>query len=121
METTQHQKLFVVVRADLDPGAQAAQSTHAALAFAFAHRDAAHAWHAASNNLVIVAAPDRAALERVYDRAMCQPGVAVCRFHEPDFDGALTALALHGPTAHKLVSNLPLALRAPKPALAPAA
>jgi hypothetical protein len=104
-------KLFMVVRADLSPGAQLAQSTHAAVAFAFTHPDAARSWHAASNNLVALAAPDREALERIHDRAICAPGVMIVRFHEPDFDGALTAIALHGDGAGKLLSNLPLALR----------
>lgn len=107
-------KLFVVVRADLPPGAQAAQLTHAALGFAFVHAERARAWHEASNNLVELAVPDRAALEELCDRAACAPGVATCRFHEPDFDGSLTAVALHGPGAHRLVSSLPLALRPPR-------
>ena len=110
METS-NSKMFVVVRADLPAGAQAAQACHALVAFGIAHPELVRAWHDDSNNLVVLAAPDRAGLEQVYDRAACERGVAVTRFHEPDFDGALTAVALHGSTAHKLVSSLPLALR----------
>lgn len=49
-------KLFIITRADLPPGVIAAQSVHAALAFAHEHPEVEGAWFAGSNNIVLLAA-----------------------------------------------------------------
>lgn len=105
-------KLFIVTRSDLPPGARAAQSVHAALAFAHEHPQIETYWFKNSNNLVILEAPDEEALDRLTLRAE-QEGIPYVDFHEPDFNDALTAIAL-GPTAWRIVSSLPLALKPPK-------
>jgi hypothetical protein len=58
--------------------------------------------------LVVLAAADELTLGWLCDDAAAA-GFRVVRFHEPDLDGSLTAAALE-PTAHRLVSHLPLAL-----------
>jgi hypothetical protein len=55
---------------------------------------------------VVLSAPDEASLTELHRAAA---GYARSAFHEPDFGGALTAVALE-PAAHRLVSHLPLAL-----------
>lgn len=104
-------KLYVIVRADLAPGALCAQAVHAALAFAHTHPDLAREWYADSGNLVILAAPDERALYALCERVGAV-GVPSASFREPDYADSLTALAL-APSGARLVSCLPLALRAP--------
>lgn len=106
------EKLFVIVRADLAPGAQLAQSCHAVCAFESAHRELYRAWNEGSNNLVALQVPDERALLVLMERA-ARDGIQYARFREPDFGGSITAIAVAGSGA-RLVSSLPLALRAPR-------
>lgn len=106
---TDFPKLYVITRSDLLPGARAAQSVHAALAFAHEHPDVEAPWHEASNNLVLLEVPDEAALLALGEAAK-RRGVACSLFTEPDLNDALTAIAL-GPEGRPLVSCLPLTLR----------
>jgi peptidyl-tRNA hydrolase len=105
-------KLFIVTRADLPPGARAAQSAHTALAFAFDHPVLAAEWHGQSNNIVLLEAPDERALVELWRRAW-DAGVPYSVFTEPDMGDATTGVAI-GPAGHRLVSSLPLTLREPK-------
>jgi hypothetical protein len=100
------QKLYVVVRSDLEPGAQLAQAGHAISAFAFYFEADHRAWHQGSNNLVILAARDEAHL---LELARESPG-PLAIFREPDLGNTVTAVAFHGDMARRL-SSLPLALR----------
>jgi hypothetical protein len=97
-----------VTRADLPPGIQAVQSAHAALAFAIAYPGQVAAWSRAGGFLVLLAARDEAALHALAGdaRAARFPAAVFC---EPDLDGALTAVAVHG--AARLCARYPLALR----------
>ncbi len=108
------QRLYVVVRADLDPGAQLAQSCHALSSFAHQYRAQHDAWQAGEQNLVVLSVPNENALGELV-RAAMQQGIRVSAFHEPDFGNALTGAAFEGSVA-KLVSSLPLALRRPRAA-----
>jgi hypothetical protein len=81
---------------------------HAALDFSLSHFAVVDDWHAASNTLVVLATPDELALGRLCFDAEAA-GFRLARFHEPDLDGALTAVALE-PAARRLVRHLPLAL-----------
>lgn len=103
-------KLYVVVRADLPPGAQVAQSCHALRLFTHEHPEIDRQWYEESNNLVCLQVDDEPALLALADRIESS-GVAVSRFHEPDYANECTALAI-APTGARLVSNLPLTLRA---------
>ena len=107
------QKLYVVTRSNLSPGAIVAQSCHAVSAFAVRFPDEHRAWHAHGQNLVVLAAHDESALDwlmRALEGVQQIPCVA---FFEPDLDNALTAFAVSDRAA-KLLSQLPLALRAPR-------
>lgn len=102
-------KLYGIVRSDLGAGLQAAQLGHALIAFVLARPREAAQWHAESNNLVCLAAPDEPALAQLAV-ALIGAGLPVVCFHEPDLDGQLTAIAT-GPEAQRFLSNYPLALR----------
>ncbi len=110
-------KLFVVTRGDLPPGAIAAQSVHAGFAFAHEHQFEWRTWLLGSNNIVLLSVPDEPALLELAQRAQ-MAGVSVSLNREPDFGNSLTAIAI-GPAGRKLVSSLPKALRPPKESGAP--
>lgn len=107
-------RFYVVVRADLDLGAQIAQSNHAGLAFAVRYPAQVAAWAAGEQNLVVLSIPTEDALGELLRRATMQ-GVLSVPFNEPDFGGELTAAAFSGDVA-KLVSCLPKAMRPPRAA-----
>lgn len=102
-------RLYVIVRADLAPGLQLAQSCHAVSMFADVHPKLFKAWVSGSNNIVVLHVPDELELRDLLDRAGAA-GVATGAFFEPDVGDELTALAL-ADTARPLVSSLPLAMR----------
>jgi hypothetical protein len=82
---------------------------HAAIGFCFTYPQLAADWHAHSNTLVVLAAPDELALHWLGDDAE-SAGLRLTRFYEPDLGGALTAVAFE-PSARRLLVHLPLALR----------
>lgn len=102
-------KLFIIVRADLPPGAQLAQSVHACTSFAHAFPTIEGRWYAQSNNLVCLQTKDEASLMSLAERSEAL-GIAHSVFREPDFNNEATAMAL-APEGWRLVSSLPLALR----------
>lgn len=110
MENSKETKLYILVRADLSPGLQIAQSCHALRAFAAAHPDADRTWFANSNNIVALSVPDEATLARTLAESEAT-GALVARFTEPDLDDELTAGAVLG-AARRLLQRLPLALAA---------
>lgn len=110
-----NQKVFIVVRADLPPGAQLAQSCHAAFAFGIDHPDVVRQWNASSNNLVCLRADNEQALVHLANRAV-QCECLVTEFHEPDFNDQATAVVIAGEQAKRVVSSLALALRLPRSA-----
>jgi len=107
------QKLYVVTRSDLSPGAIVAQSCHAVSAFAVRFPDEHRAWHAHGQNLVVLGAPDEQALDRLMNTLEDTHQIPCAAFFEPDLSDSLTAFAVSDRAA-KLLSCLPLALRAPR-------
>lgn len=103
-------KLYVVVRNDLEPGAQAAQLTHAAIQFMCSEHCSieARVWYAESKNLVLLQVPDELALLELQRRVGHRSAAALYR--EPDLGDSVTAIAF-GNEAGKLLGSLPLALR----------
>lgn len=103
------EKLYVIVRADLAPGLQIAQACHAVQTFCLAHPTTFHNWAAGPGNLVVLHAPDQMSLG-VMAKTAAKQGALTAAFNEPDLGNELTAIALCGMSAHKLLSQLPLAL-----------
>jgi peptidyl-tRNA hydrolase len=112
------EKLYIVTRSDLSPGARCAQSCHAIRLFAEEHPDADREWYRGSNNLVVLEAENEGALMGLAAKARSE-GIAASEFREPDFADAVTAVALGG-AASRFLSSLPLALkpRTPIPRIA---
>lgn len=107
------EKLFLITRADLAPGAQAVQAAHALREMVEKHPAAERAWYRASNHIALLAARDGPDLVRIL-RAARDRGCTLATFHEPDLGGELTALALApSPAARAICRSLPLALRSP--------
>jgi peptidyl-tRNA hydrolase len=102
-------KLFLVVRKDLSPGAQAVQAAHALTEFLLDHPELGRRWRDVSNYLALLAVDDERALHDVARRAS-ERGVRLSIFREPDFGDALTALAIE-PAGKRIVAGLPLALQ----------
>ena len=103
-------KLYLVVRADLPPGLQAAQLVHAGTMFCFEQPQAAGAWYSEVQNVVCLACPDKETLVRLAYEASKQ-GLGVSMFKEPDLNDEPTAFAVLGA---RLFPNLPKALKPPK-------
>lgn len=102
-------KLYIIVRSDLEPGLQLAQTGHAIQAMNDQHPAVIKAW---KGNLAVLAARDQKHLSELACTLQRQ-GYPVASFCEPDLGGELTVLAVSG-EAWRALSNLPLALRAKK-------
>lgn len=102
-------RLYIVTRSDLPPGARIAQAVHAAFQIASESPSLVACWLRDSGNLVVLEAPDEPALVALQARAELA-GIPASLFRETDLGGAATALAL-GTGARRLVASLPLALR----------
>lgn len=100
------QKLFVVIRADLPPGLQAAQACHALQAMNDQHPQVIKQW---KGNIVLLAVSNMAELSELAC-TMQRAKMPIALFCEPDIGGEPTALAVHG-NASKRLSSLPLALK----------
>ncbi len=106
-------KLYIIVRSDLNPGMQLAQSCHALRAFIDDHPEEERSWHHDSNNLVVLQVPSEEALEDLC-ASIYYEDIPVSCFREPDLDDELTAIAA-GPAAKRLLRELPLALHERRP------
>lgn len=96
-----------------------AQSVHAAFQIAVEYPSTIKHWHQTSNYLVIVAAPNEAALAQLAGRAT-EEGIVRAITREPDMDNQICAVALQpGAEARRLCANYPLALRKREERLVP--
>lgn len=103
-------KLIIVVRQDLRPGQQASQIAHTMTEFMVQYPESAKQWYAQSNTLVLLAAENEHGLQRIIDKAF-DLGVQTAIFREPDFDGAITGVALKPDCKnHRICRELPMAL-----------
>ena len=103
-------KLYVIIRNDLDPGLQAAQACHAMRLFADEHRTEENQWYRFSNNIVLLQVPNKEELVALAYKAV-NDSIPCSMFKEPDVNDEPTAIALLGRGAKKMTSHLPLALR----------
>lgn len=100
-------KLYIIVRNDLPPGLQIAQSCHAQREFSKGHPDVLRDWE---ENLVVLQVANEKDL-RSLEMELRENSLSVSVFEEPDLDGSKTAIAVEG-AAKPLLSSLGLALRA---------
>ncbi len=103
------EKLYVIVRADIDPGLQLAQACHAVGVFSDLYPGLFSLWVREVKNIAVLAARDEQELVDIYRKA-AHRSLDRAIFLEPDLGGAPTAIAL-GAGAHKICSHLPKALK----------
>lgn len=108
--TTSKNKMYLIVRDDLSPGAQAVQAAHALQQFNLEHADTAQKWCRESNYLAFLSVPNEASLVRLAEKAR-KMGLKTSAFIEPDLDDSATAIAIEpGSDSKRLCRNIPLAL-----------
>ncbi len=111
LQVKEGDKLYVITRADLEPGYQAVQSMHALRQFTAEHPEIDRIWFEQSNYLGLLSVKNEEELNRLIEQA-AENGIHHSIFREPDIDNQITAIALSpGPKSKKLCSRLPLALR----------
>ena len=110
-QINQNSKLIIITRSDLEPGAQAVQSSHSAIQFIYDHPEIAKQWYNISNYLVLLSVKNQKELLDLVD-IFNQRGIHISKFYEPDLGNELTSIAIE-PTsrARRLVNSLPLLLK----------
>lgn len=97
-------KLYIVLASKLSAGLKIAQACHAMRQFVGEHPILERFWFQESNNIVCLQTDDIRGLADGLEA----DGIRLSRFHEPDMDDELTAIAVE-PMAWKRLSSLPLA------------
>jgi len=92
-------KLYLITRADLRHGSQAAQLVHGMASFARDYPVTFEQWERTSNTVVCLAVDDERALHELWRKAnelseATESGLAISIFREPDFDDELTCVVL---------------------------
>lgn len=105
-----NQKLYLITRRDLSPGAQLAQTCHALTEFALEFPNTFKEWKDTSNYICILSAENESELDHYLWMANMY-NLEHSVFHEPDLDNELTAICLE-PTeeSEDICKSLPLAL-----------
>ena len=102
-------KLYIIVRNDLNTGSKLAQSCHVAFEFYKSHPEVAKSWMEASNYICILSVESENEISEILMKAI-DKNITHSVFREPDFDDSITAIALEpGPISKKLCSKLKLA------------
>lgn len=102
-------KLIIVSRKNLKPGAQNAQSIHSLSQFALDHPDVFKAWN--NQTIVSLSAKDENQLGNLLSKIE-EHGINVSAFYEPDINNELTSITIEGTEkASKLTSSFPLAFK----------
>lgn len=105
-----NQKLYVISRRDLEPGAQAVQGMHAMREFAAEYPELELEWYKTSNHLCFLSVENESELFKLIHKAEAQK-LKVSFFREPNFDNAITACCIE-PTeeGRQFCAGLPLCL-----------
>jgi peptidyl-tRNA hydrolase len=101
-----------VVRADLTPGQQLAQTAHAVVQFSQDHSDQFQDWTKKSNYIVCLSCPDESTLKKLYQKLPSET-VYKALWGEADLANQSTAFAVCGEykAIRSVLGALPLALR----------
>ncbi len=110
-------KLYLITRADLRHGTQAAQLVHGMATFARHYPSTFEAWERTSNVVVCLTTSDEASLRELCYKAhatseLTQNEFAISEFFEPDLNNELTCVVLEPITEfQEICKGLPLACR----------
>lgn len=101
-------RLITIVRDDINPGYQLAQSLHAISQFSLEHSDLFKQWN--NSYIVSLSIPSEEKLSILADK-LTRMGIPMSYFTEPDIQDQLTAISfIETDKTKKLTSHLPLAL-----------
>lgn len=104
-------KLYLVVREDIDPGYQVSQIVHGAIRFYNLHPEITKEWINTSETIVCLGIKNEEELLKLIQKAE-QREIKYSSFREPDMDNQLTSVVFApGENSGKLCSNLGLVLR----------
>lgn len=104
-------KLYIIVRNDLAPGAQLAQSCHVAFSFSQEFPKITSHWMKESNYICVLSIENEQELVKLIDKAR-NLDLRFSIFRESDLEDQITAIALEpGERSRKLCRNLKLALK----------
>lgn len=102
-------RLYVVVRQDIDPGYQIAQSLHAFREFVHYFPEIEKNWYQTSNTIIIKGIANERELLHLGQKAIRQ-NIKFATFREPDLGDQLTAVAFEpGDLTAAFLAELPLA------------
>lgn len=111
MQIKSGDKLYIIVRGDLAPGYQCAQSVHAAFAFASEHADETKNWMIQSNYIAVLNSKNEKELYDLITQAKEQ-NITFSIFREPDIGNEITAVAMECSDKSKMLCrDFKLALR----------
>lgn len=106
-----HEKLYVIVRGDLNPGYQVVQSCHAIIQWSQEYPELNKSWFKSSNYIAALSVSTKKELVELLNVAL-QLGIVASCFKEPDIGDEITAIVLEpGLKSKKLCSNIGLALK----------
>ena len=113
MKKLQKESKFVtIVRRDLEPKYQLAQTLHAGLQFALDYPEEFKKWDKESKSVVCLSVADETELKTIVDRINPQISEHISLFREPDLNDELTSIAIYAPyEVRKKLSSLPSALK----------
>jgi peptidyl-tRNA hydrolase len=102
-------KLYVVVREDLSPGSQMAQSLHAFREFVEYHPEIEKEWYKTSNTIVILGCKNESELVQLRLDAIAR-NIKFSIFKEPYLEDSITSIAFEpGLKTSEFLSSLKLA------------
>lgn len=100
-----------MVRKDLQPGLQLAQSCHVTFSFSQEYPNETKKWMTESNYIAVLNCSDEYEINQLIEKALIN-NIKFSVFREPDIDNQITAIALEpGLISKKVCSNLKLALK----------
>ena len=109
LQIKNNDKLYVIIRKDLAPGAKIAQSCHATFSFSQDHPEVTKQWINNSNYIVVLEIENEEKLSDLLNRAQ-KLNIITSQFREPDLNNSITAIVLSpGDLSKQLCKKLRLA------------
>lgn len=104
-------KLYVIVRSDMEFGAQASQISHSAIEFCFRHPEITKDWFINSNYICLLQVKNEEELIKLINKAE-EKEIKYSIFKESDLNDSITSICLEpGIKTKKIVSSLKLAFK----------
>lgn len=102
------QRLVTIIRQDLEPGYQIAQSIHSAVEFVMNSKEEVDAWHLESNYVLVLGCQDERHLEDI-GTLLYDSDTKFRQFYEPDIDQYTSITFLSNDLTDEITKDMPLA------------